>query len=48
MRKNASNKRSTRTWARVITEQKSNKEMKKRSSIQQEDRKNTSFGVNFP
>ena len=47
MRKNASNKRSTRTWAWVITEQTTNKETKKRPSIQQEDKQNTSFGVNF-
>ena len=47
MRKNAFNKRYIATGAWVITEQTTNKETKRRPSIQQEDRKNTSFGVNF-
>ena len=47
MWKNASNKRYTGTGARILTEQTTNKETKKRPSIQQEDKQNTSFGVNF-
>ena len=47
MRKNAFNKRYTATGAWVITEQTTHKETKTRPSIQQEDKQNTSFGVNF-
>ena len=47
MWKNASNKRSTGTGARVITEQTTNKETRKKPLIKQEDKQNTSFRVNF-